>query len=313
MMQLRYSFDKRVVSSFTIDSVHVSLDRRHLDLLVAIRHEGQLGRAADALSLSQSAASHRLKEAERRIGVSLTELDGRSLRLTPAAVHLAEVGEQVQQSVRLAEETARWMDAAQRLTTRIALDFYDTAPWFEDLMSDPNLPTDVDFVRVAYGSTADAVMRRRVDLGVVLVGAAQSERRRPLLVDDQLAAVVRADHPAATRGVLEPTDLVASTYVTAGDRPELGFEHHEFFEPAGVTPERLRKVESLAMVLRLVRRFGGITVQPRVALRSAWLDDLAVVPLSGSEIPVRWELVLRSPASEAESGMADAIRRVVAG
>ena len=291
--------------------MHESLDRRHLDLLVAIRHEGQLGRAAAALALSQSAASHRLKEAERRIGVVLTEMDGRSLRLTPAAVHLAQVGEQVQQSVRLAEETARWMDAAQRLTTRIALDFYDTAPWFEDLMSDPNLPTDVGFVRVAYGSTVDAVMRRRADLGVVLVGAAQSERRRPLLVADELAAVVRADHPAATRGVLEPTDLVGSTYVTAGDHPELGFEHHEFFEPAGVRPERLRKVESLAMVLRLVRRFGGITVQPKVALRSAWLDDIAVVPLSGDPIVVRWELVLRSPATEAESGMADAIRRIV--
>lgn len=292
--------------------MHESLDRRHLELLVAIRHEGQLGRAADALSLSQSAASHRLKEAERRIGVTLTEMDGRSLRLTPAAVHLAQVGEQVQQSVRLAEETARWMDAAQRLATRIALDFYDTAPWFEELMGDPELPTDVDFVRVAYGSTEDAVMRRRADLGVVVIGAEQSDRARPLLVEDELVAVVRSDHPAAARGVLEPADLVGGTYATAGDRPELGFEHHEFFEPAGVTPDRVRKVESLAMVLRLMRRFGGITVQPRVALRSAWLDDLAVVPLGGVEIPVRWELILRSPATEAEAGMAEAIRRIVA-
>ncbi len=291
--------------------MHESLDRRHLELLVAIRHEGQLGRAANALSLSQSAASHRLKEAERRIGVVLTELDGRSLRLTPAAVHLAEVGEQVQQSIRLAEETARWMDAAQRLTTRIALDFYDTAPWFEELMSDPALPTDVDFVRVAYGSTIDAVMRRRVDLGVVLVGAGQSDGRRSVLAEDQLLGLVRADHPAASRGVLEPADLIESTYVTAGDRPELGFEHHEFFEPAGVAPDRLRKVESLAMVLRLVRRLGGITVQPRIALRSAPLDGLAVVPLQGREIAVRWELVTRTPATEAELGMADAITRVV--
>ena len=111
--------------------------------------------------------------------------------------------------------------------------------------------------------------------------------------------------------MLDPADLIGSTYLTAGERPELGFEHHEFFEPAGVAPDRLRKVESLAMVLRLVRRFGGITVQPRVALRSAWLDDLAVVPLAGRAIPVRWELAMRSPATEAEQGMADAMRRIV--
>ena len=61
-------------------------------------------------------------------------------------------------------------------------------------MSDPDLPTDVDFVRVGYGSTVEAVMRRRADLGVVVTGAAQSEGTRPLLIDDELVGVVRHDH-----------------------------------------------------------------------------------------------------------------------
>ena len=120
--------------------VHDSLDNRHTDLLVALRHTGHLGQAAALLSISPSAASHRLKEAERRLGVGLTVAAGRSLRLTPAALHLAEVAEGARSSLRAAEETARWMASSASPTVRLALDFYDTAPWFGQLLgSDESL------------------------------------------------------------------------------------------------------------------------------------------------------------------------------
>ena len=90
-----------------------------------------------------------------------------------------------------------------------------------------------------------------------------------------------------------------------------GFEHHEFFEPAGVRPHRLRKVESLAMALRLIRSFGGITVQPALALRTPPLDGLVMVPLAGRPIPVRWELVLRVDPDDDDLAMAEAVRRLV--
>jgi LysR family transcriptional regulator for metE and metH len=289
--------------------VHESLDRHHIDLLVALRHSGKLGIAAATLHISASAASHRLQEAERRLGVELTVADGRSIRLTAAGLHLAEVGEIAQSSLRSAEETARWMNSADRPAVRIALDFYDTAPWFEQLIGLPDLPSDVDFLRVAHDQTTDSVERRVTDLGVVVVAA--DTPRGDVLSVDQLVGVVSATHPAASRGELIPGDIVDATYVTAGDRPAHGFEHHEFFEPAGVRPHRLRKVESLAMALRLIRSFGGITVQPSLAVRTAPLDRLAIVPLAGRPVPVRWELVLRADHNDDEVAMAEAIRRLV--
>ena len=65
------------------------------------------------------------------------------------------------------------------------------------------------------------------------------------------------------------------------------------------------------MALRLIRSFGGITVQPALALRTPPLDGLVVVPLAGRPIPVRWELVLRAHPDDDELAMADAIRRLV--
>ncbi len=285
------------------------MDRQHVDLLVALRHSGKLAAAADLLNISASAASHRLKEAERRLEIELTVTDGRSIRLTAAGEHLAEVGEIAQRNLRSAEETARWMNSADRPAVRIALDFYDTAPWFEQLIGLPDLPSDVDFLRVGHDQTVESVQRRVTDLGVIVLAA--SAPVGDVLSNDQLVGVVSDTHPAARRGELLPSDIVDATYVTAGNRPTHGFEHHEFFEPAGVRPHRLRKVESLAMALRLIRSFGGITLQPLLALRTPPLEGLVIVPLSGEPIPVRWEIVLRRRPDDDEVAMADAIRRLV--
>jgi len=293
-----------------MQDVHESLDRRHLELLIAIRHTGQLGWAARTLSLSPSAASRRLHEAERRLGISLAVADGRTLRLTPSALHIAEVAEVTQTSLRSAEGTARWMASAARPTVRLALDFYDTSPWFETLLGTDGT-TDVDFVRVGYDATSDAVIRRRADLGVVVRPGSIEEPGRRLLSHDELAAVVRSDHPAARRGELVPGDLRDATYLTAGDRPQDGFEHHGFFEPAGVRPLRHRKAESLAMILRLIQSFGGITVQPRLSVRDAPLDDLVVVPLHATHIAVQWSFVHRRDAGDDVEEVIDAIGRLV--
>lgn len=292
-----------------MQSAHESLERHHIALLIALHHGGTLSRAADTLHISASAASRRLQEAERRLGVQLTIAEGRSIRLTSAGLHLAEVGEIAQSSLRSAEETARWMNSADRPAVRIALDFYDTAPWFEQLIGLPDLPSDVDFLRVGHDQTMDSVARRVTDLGVVVVAADTPHGN--VLSTDHLVGVVSATHPAASRGEMLPSDIIDATYVTAGDRPAHGFEHHGFFEPAGVRPHRLRKVESLAMALRLIRSFGGITVQPTLALRTPPLDGLVVVPLAGRPIPIRWELVLRPNPDDDELAMAEAIRRLV--
>jgi hypothetical protein len=66
------------------------------------------------------------------------------------------------------------------------------------------------------------------------------------------------------------------------------------------------------MALRLIRSFGGITVQPALALRTPPLDGLVVVPLAGRPIEVRWEFVLRRQPDDDEVAMADAIRRLLA-
>ena len=58
------------------------LEVRHLRTLVALRDSGSLVRAAQLLSLTQSALSHQIKLLEDRLGKRLFRKSGRRLELT---------------------------------------------------------------------------------------------------------------------------------------------------------------------------------------------------------------------------------------
>ncbi|MEH6526786.1 MAG: LysR family transcriptional regulator, partial [Sneathiella sp.] len=67
----------------------LKIDWRHYQLLLAIRDTGGLTAAAKQLGVTQPAASHQIREAERRLGLQLVERQGRLLVLTPAGEKLA--------------------------------------------------------------------------------------------------------------------------------------------------------------------------------------------------------------------------------
>ena len=83
------------------------LDRQHLELLRALTEHRTLRAAATSINLSPSAASRRLHDAERRVGVALTRTDGRALELTSAGRYLAEVARDADRLLTEAEVAAR--------------------------------------------------------------------------------------------------------------------------------------------------------------------------------------------------------------
>lgn len=285
-------------------ALHEALDRSHVQLLLALRDTGRLALAADVLSISPSAASHRLREAERRVGTALVEPDGRTVRLTLAGHHLADAAAVAEATLRSAEDTARWLGSGHAPRVRVAAGFYDTAPWYTHLV-DAEEGASVSIVRVGYDGGRSAVQRRVADVSVELEPGRASG---PWAAADELAAVVPAGHPASRRGTLTLDDVAGATYLTAGQTPRGGFEHHAFMAPAGVFPRELVRVESVALILQLVAADRGISIQPRLALGPATHWGLAVVPLSDVAIPVHWEIVTRDDADAHTLGVVERLR-----
>ena len=75
-------------------------------MLEAIEQTSTLSQAAEQLHVTQSALTHRIREAERRLGVILFEKSGRRLRLTSAAQVLTEAAVKILGDLDAAERVA---------------------------------------------------------------------------------------------------------------------------------------------------------------------------------------------------------------
>jgi len=295
-------------------TVQMSLERHHFQILAALAAHGRLGDAARSLHLSGSAATHRIQEAERRLGVALTERDGRTIRLTEAGMLLAEKGRDIEREIGRAELRARWMGTGAGRRIRIGVGFYDTASWLVDTFAPVEGVPRTELLRFHDENLLNAVRDGEADIVVAPWPALPSGLRHELLHDDDLVAAVPASSPLAGLSAVSPIDLADRQYLTSGLVPKAGFEHDRFFLPAGITPESVLQVQSLEMLLRLVGEGLGVTIQPSLAV--TWNrphQDVVLVPLAGEPITISWSASHRADADDDVIAAAARVRRAFVG
>lgn len=273
----------------------MSLDRAHLELLRALTEHATLRAAATSINLSPSAASRRLRDAERRVGVALTRADGRSLELTGAGRYLADAARDADQLLADAEVAARWLDRTAARPVRLGLSFHDTIGW----AIDPATPAEVlrTTERGWPGALTDGTLDIVIDVGDVAPG-----HTRTTLGIDRLVAVVPADHELATRTAgVAAFDLSEPTYFASAVEPRPGFEFDRLFRPSNSGPFDIVRIESAAYLLDLVAGGRGVSIQPRLAVGAR--TDVAVVELT-EQIEVEWHAHLGPDADPAADTIA---------
>ena len=130
------------------------LDVRHLAMLRAIAETGSVTRAADTLGVTQSALTHRIREAERRLGTPLFGRVGHRLYLTPAGERLYSTAVFVIADLERAESDVRVLTEQQRTVVRLGQGTYSRFHWYPDFVQTLNEP-DIELDIVAL--TADAL------------------------------------------------------------------------------------------------------------------------------------------------------------
>lgn len=259
----------------------MELDRSHLELLTALAEHSTLAAASGHINLSASAASRRLQEAERRLGISLVEPDGRTLRLTAAGRVMADASAKVTDQIAEAELAARWLSAGVDVPIRIGVGFFDRIVWMLPRAED--LACEV--VRSPTPRATTVLDRRRVDL--IIDVASPGHHDGTVLLEDELVLAASPDHELATKSTITAADLEPHRYFASDPSPLPGFEFHQFFVPGRHSPKVIVRVESFSMAMDLVARGDGVSIQPRRALESLPADVVAPLELE-STINVEW-------------------------
>ena len=235
--------DKLILQPISINFLHMNkLGWHHFRMLATIRSTGSLSAAARTLGLTQSAATHQVKEAERRLGVSLLARRGRSVTLTPAGGILADAAAVCAPLLTEAEAKAQELGHGDAPRLRLAVGLQDGLAW-PATCSPPWRRADP--IRL------DVISRRKAAGAAAAPGRSRRRRRtrrhrlrglkRELIAEDELVCIVSPGHPFPRGGRRRPPTS-AITYFAHALTPQRGFEFEAFFRPARQVPAYIARM-----------------------------------------------------------------------
>ncbi|MGX8013599.1 LysR family transcriptional regulator [Mesorhizobium sp. ORM8.1] len=276
------------------------LDRRHYQLLIAVRRHGQLSAAATSLGLTQPAASHQVREAERRLGIRLFDRVGRGIRLTEAAERLLEAAVYAEDTLKTAEADAIQLHRGTSPVLRIAVGHYDHVHWLPAVaaaMSKEQGAPKLELVRLANHDLQSAVVTGSADL-FLSPGSPELESLPSIpLFDDRLVGVVPLSDQ--TDAPLSADFFKKQRYLAFSYHPAHGFEYERFFSPAGVWPKEIVRIESTSAIIELVAAGFGASILPAWCVtQDAALRRVALTDLAPEALQVTWHVFGRSKLME---------------
>lgn len=278
----------------------LQLDLRHYETIVAIVDQGTMTAAARDLHSTQSTLSHRLAEAERRLGVRLFDR-GRSRRLTPTRAGLA-THQVASRALDDLERNERVLLSDRPETTsivRVGVGSYDCFHWYPRYLAESrrqNPHVEIELVVVGQ-SPADAIAAGHVDI-VIAPGAPSGVLELRPAHDDQLVLIVSPDHSLATYDSIAPHDLVDQPYLTYNSSPTPGFEYDRFIRTGDDYPRTVTVVPQTSAITELVAAGAGVSILSRWALEPAIRTRRVVAIQCGLEgLPLQWSVVTGASAT----------------
>ncbi|WP_275288162.1 LysR family transcriptional regulator [Halomonas elongata] len=288
------------------------LDIKFYVLIDAIATHGTVHEAAAAIGVTQPAATHRIREMERRLGVSLFLREGRRLVLTASGERLVAAARDTLPRLRSAEIEAWQLARHGEPPIRLGIGPYDTLSRVVPHLYDQPYG-DIDLVSLPMPEMTGALLARRVDMIPMIEVPVQRGLDYRELFEEPLMAVLPPSHPYADRESVPPEVFDRDRHFTYSVAPEAGHEFEHFFQPAGIYPSHMVQVESVSLILDLVAAGKGVSILSRWAVRDAARSGRVVMrPLAGELPRIPWYLAFADEPRVAEvaSPLASLMRKL---
>jgi DNA-binding transcriptional LysR family regulator len=248
-----------------------------LQILAVVVEEGSFTRAAQTLSMTQSAVSHALASLESELKVSLLERDRNGVRLTDVGQPVLESARTIlaqAENIRQHAASARGLangkvrvgsfaSTSARLLPGIIREFRQQYPGVEVVLFEGS---DIE--------TYEWIQNRIVDVGFV-TWANEGLELVPLAQDEMLV-VLPLGHRLTKFSELSVAQFAHESFILSktGCEPLI----RQIFERAGCSLKAQYYISDLTTILAMVQEGLGITIIPQLALLPMF-DNLEVRPL----------------------------------
>ena len=247
------------------------LELRHLKTLLALREAGNLSKAAQLLSVTQSALSHQLKALEEHYGSTLFERKSSPVSFGAAGQRLLRMADAVLPLVDEAERDVRRLVAGSAGQLRIAVECHTCFDWLMPAMDAFRArwpEVELDIVSGFHADPVGLLHQDRAELAIVseLDDGEAGVAVHPLF-SFEIVALLPKGHQLLAKPWLEASDFAAHTLITYPVPDDMLDLVRRVLQPAGVTPPR-RTSELTVAMLQLVASGRGLAALPLWAVEN---------------------------------------------
>ena len=266
--------------------LNTRIKTRQLALLAHLDRERSVLRAAEAIGMSQPAASKLLRELEEALGVNLFERHARGVEPTPYGEILVRHAHSVLSEIRRAHEE---VDALRRgHLYRVSIGTVmspgtDLVPMAVSLLEQRHsqmiVTVEMDFSRPLVAK----LLEGRLDIVIARILDPQDAARLSFeaLAQEPHSLIARRQHPLAKQRRLTIEDLVEHTWILPPPPSILRERLTAMFLQRGLSlPQKIVETSSLPMITNLLRRTDMLVALPQEVVRP-YCDAgmLAVLPI----------------------------------
>jgi DNA-binding transcriptional LysR family regulator len=273
-----------------------------LEIFVTVVECQSFSLAASHLGISQSGVSHAITNLEAELGVMLIERRRLGIALTEMGKYMTKHAQQMLGLHDAILQEAAATKGLKRGSVRIGSFGHTTSvQLLPQLMWGFGQKYPAIELRVFEAVDREVVewlYDRYVDVGFVTLPNEMIDTIQ--IAEDQLVAVLPADHPLAKNVSIRPAELASEPFIMSGGGSRQLIE--EVFRSAGVRLNVRYRLQQVLSILEIVRRGLGVSVLAELALPED-RNGLSIVPFEPRVIR-RIGLAVRdrnnlSPASRA--------------
>jgi len=251
------------------------LEMRHLETLTALAETGSLTRAADRVSLSQSALSHQVKALEEEYGGPLFIRKTSPIQWTRLGERMLGLAYDVRRLVADAERDMKRIQEGVSGQLRIAVECHSCFDWLMpamDMFRDAWPEVEMDLISGFHADPGGLLDEGRADLVII----SQKSRRKDTdfypLFEFEMPCLLANDHPLNKKDYLTARDFEMENLITYPIPEERMDIYRKVLKPSGVTPRGTRRTELTVAILQLVASRRGLAALPRWAV-AKYLDS----------------------------------------
>ncbi|NIB45178.1 LysR family transcriptional regulator [Pseudomaricurvus alkylphenolicus] len=202
---------------------------RHLEVFLAVAGEQSISRAAEQLSMSQSAVSAALQEFENRYDMLLFDRSAKRLRLNGLGVTIRTKAESLLSNAQDFDRELKQHEELEPLKvgTSLTIANYLASEYLADYLH-RHPRSEVEVVAASSPEIARKVLNFEIDIGLIEAEMHHSDLSQTPWREDRMVVFSRPDHPLATRRQLTDKDILACQWILR----EPGTAHRKTFDEA---------------------------------------------------------------------------------